>query len=54
LKNYDGVLKIDGEVGLKKQYDPRTYLAAAESGMKARVMEACDDLRSTGKSIFVK
>lgn len=54
LKNYDGVLKIDGEVGLKKQYDPRTYLAAAEAGMKARVMEACDDLRSTGKSIFVK
>jgi fructose-bisphosphate aldolase class II len=54
LKNYDGVLKIDGEVGLKKQYDPRAYLAAAEAGMKARVMEACDDLRSSGKTIFSK
>jgi fructose-bisphosphate aldolase class II len=54
MKNYDGVLKIDGEVGLKKQYDPRAYLAAAEAGMKARVMEACNDLNSSGKSIFAK
>ena len=54
FKNYDGVLKIDGEVGVKKQYDPRVYLAAAEAGMKDRIKEACDDLRSTGKTLYVK
>jgi fructose-bisphosphate aldolase class II len=48
LKNYDGVLKIDGEVGNKKQYDPRAYGKAAEAGMAARVVEACEDLRSAG------
>ncbi len=48
FKNYDGVLKIDGEVGNKKQYDPRAYGKAAEAGMAARVVEACNDLRSVG------
>jgi len=48
--NYDGVLKVDGEVGVKKTYDPRTYLKAAETGMAARVVEACENLRSTGSS----
>jgi fructose-bisphosphate aldolase class II len=52
LKNYDGVLKIDGEVGNKKQYDPRSYLKAAEKSMQARVKQACADLRSTGTSLF--
>lgn len=51
FKNYDGVLKIEGEVGDKKVYDPRAYLKAAEVGMAARVAEACDDLLATGKSI---
>jgi fructose-bisphosphate aldolase class II len=51
LKNYDGVLKVDGEVGNKKQYDPRGYLKAAEAAMAARVGQACEDLRSTGTSI---
>lgn len=51
FKNYDGVLKVDGEVGLKKAYDPRAYLKQAELGMAARVAEACDNLLSTGKSI---
>jgi fructose-bisphosphate aldolase class II len=46
--NYDGVLKIDGEVGNKKAYDPRTYLKAAEIGMAARVVEACESLLSAG------
>ena len=46
--NYAGVLKVDGEVGNKKQYDPRAYGKAAEAGMAARVVEACVDLRSTG------
>ncbi|MDC0722398.1 class II fructose-bisphosphate aldolase [Nannocystis bainbridge] len=52
LKNYDGVLKIDGEVGNKKHYDPRSYLKAAEKSMQARIKQACADLRSTGTSLF--
>ena len=48
LRNYDGVLKIDGEVGIKKQYDPRTWGKAAEAGMAARVVEACERLGSAG------
>jgi fructose-bisphosphate aldolase class II len=51
LANYDGVLKIDGEVGNKKAYDPRAWGKAAEAGMAARVVEACEHLRSAGKSI---
>ena len=50
FSNYDGVLKIDGEVGNKKVYDPRSYLKAAEGGMVARVVKACEDLRSAGRS----
>ncbi|RZL79471.1 MAG: class II fructose-bisphosphate aldolase, partial [Rhodococcus sp. (in: high G+C Gram-positive bacteria)] len=49
--NYDGVLKIDGEVGNKKFYDPRSYLKKAEAGMTARVIEACNDLKSAGRSV---
>jgi len=48
--NYDGVLKVDGEVGNKKAYDPRSYLKAAEAGMAARVVEACEHLLSAGQS----
>jgi fructose-bisphosphate aldolase class II len=48
--NYDGVLKVDGEVGNKKAYDPRTYNKLAETGMAARVVEACEDLLSAGQS----
>ena len=48
LTNYAGVLKVDGEVGNKKQYDPRAWGKAAETGMAARVVRACEDLRSTG------
>ncbi|WP_229398942.1 class II fructose-bisphosphate aldolase [Micromonospora okii] len=51
LRNYDGVLKIDGEVGNKKQYDPRTWGKLAEAGLSARVVEACEHLRSTGTRI---
>src|SRR3954463_7708772 len=50
FSNYDGVLKVDGEVGVKKAYDPRTYMKAAETGMAARVVEACEDLLSAGQS----
>ena len=51
LANYDGVLKIDGEVGNKKQYDPRAWGKAGEAGMAARVVEACEHLRSSGTSV---
>ncbi|WP_455117614.1 class II fructose-bisphosphate aldolase [Rothia mucilaginosa] len=49
--NYDGVLKVDGEVGNKKTYDPRVWGAAAEAGMAARVVEACEQLGSVGTSL---
>ncbi|MEU6462675.1 class II fructose-bisphosphate aldolase [Streptomyces sp. NPDC046976] len=49
--NYDGVLKVDGEVGDKKSYDPRTWGKLAEAGMAARVVEATQHLRSAGNKI---
>ena len=51
FENYNGVLKIDGEVGNKKVYDPRSYMKKAEQGMADRVIEACQDLRSVGTSV---
>ena len=51
FQNYDGVLKVDGEVGNKKAYDPRAWGKAAEAGMAARVVEACENLRSSGTSL---
>ncbi|MBN1825853.1 MAG: class II fructose-bisphosphate aldolase [Candidatus Eisenbacteria bacterium] len=52
MKNYDGVLKTDGEVGNKKAYDPRAYLKKGERGMAERVMRAVDDLRAAGTTLF--
>ncbi|WP_297742007.1 class II fructose-bisphosphate aldolase [uncultured Tessaracoccus sp.] len=51
FKNYDGMLKIDGEVGNKKMYDPRSWGKAAEAGMAQRVVEACEALRSAGTAM---
>ncbi|MGM1058781.1 class II fructose-bisphosphate aldolase [Saccharothrix sp. Mg75] len=51
FQNYDGVLKVDGEVGNKKAYDPRSYLKAAEQGMAARIAQACEHLKSSGRMI---
>ncbi len=48
FKNYDGVLKVDGEVGNKKAYDPRSWGRAGEAGMAARATHACEDLLSSG------
>ena len=48
LANYDGVLKIDGEVGNKKKYDPRAWGKEAEGNMAARIVEACQNLGSVG------
>ena len=52
LKNYDGVLKVDGEVGNKKAYDPRVYMKLAEESMAKRVKQAVKDLRGTGTTLF--
>jgi fructose-bisphosphate aldolase, class II len=49
--NYDGVLKVDSEVGNKKVYDPRAYMKKAEASMSERVVEACNDLHSAGRSV---
>lgn len=51
MKNYDGVLKIEQEVGNKKVYDPRSYGKKAERNMADRIIQACEDLRSTGTSL---
>ena len=51
MKNYDGVIMVDGEIGNKKAYDPRAYLKQAEESMAARIARACDDLYSTGKTL---
>ncbi len=53
FKNYDGVLKIEAEVGNKKVYDPRSYMKKAEIGMKERVIQAVLDLRADGKTLGV-
>ncbi|MEY4714361.1 MAG: hypothetical protein RIQ37_691 [Actinomycetota bacterium] len=50
FKNYNGVLKVDGDVGNKKTYDPRAWGKLAEAGMSARVVEAAQQLGSAGKS----
>ena len=54
FENYSGVLKVDGEVGNKKAYDPRAWGKKAEAGMAARIVEACENLRSAGKSPAAK
>jgi fructose-bisphosphate aldolase class II len=51
FRNYDGVLKVDGEVGNKKAYDPRAWGKQAENGLAKRVVEACEHLRSAGTSL---
>jgi len=51
FRNYDEVLKVEGEVGNKKKYDPRSYLKAGRANMAARVVEACESLLSAGKTL---
>jgi fructose-bisphosphate aldolase, class II len=48
FSNYDGVLKVDGDVGRKKAYDPRAWGKAGEQGMADRIVRACEDLQSVG------
>jgi len=52
FRNYDGVLKVDGDVGNKKAYDPRPYMTRAENAMAARVVQATTELRSAGKTML--
>ena len=52
FKNYDGVLKVDGDVGNKKAYDPRPYMTRAENAMAARVVQATTELRSAGTTMM--
>jgi fructose-bisphosphate aldolase class II len=52
FKHYDGVLRVDGEMGDKKAYDPRSYLALAENAMAARVVQAARELRSEGTTMM--
>jgi fructose-bisphosphate aldolase class II len=52
FRQYDAVLKVDGRFGDKKAYDPRAWLRAAEAAMAARVVQACSDLGSRGKSLY--
>lgn len=51
LKHYDEVLMVDGEIGSKKSYDPRTYLKLGEAGVAKRLQRACDELKSSGKTL---
>ncbi len=51
FKNYDGVLRIEGDMGNKKVYDPRSYLKQGRARMAERVEQACRDLKSDGKSM---
>jgi fructose-bisphosphate aldolase class II len=52
FKNYDGVLRVDGDVGDKKAYDPRSYLALAENAMAERVRRAVKELRAEGTTMI--
>jgi fructose-bisphosphate aldolase class II len=52
LKNYDQMLKVDGEVGNKKFYDPRAWMKSAEKQMQARIEKSIDDLKATGTTLL--
>jgi fructose-bisphosphate aldolase, class II len=52
LKNFDTVLKVDGNIGEKAGYDPRVWLVKGEQGICDRVHQACDELMSAGKTLF--
>ena len=51
LDHWQGVLKVDGGIGDKRSYDPRTWGRAGEAAMAARVREACEALGSAGRSL---
>src|SRR5512139_1984298 len=52
MKNYEGVLKIEGEVGNKEKYDPRSYMKLGEAALAERVKQAVSDLGGVGTTLF--
>ena len=50
FRNYDGVLKVEGEVGNKKTYGPRVWGAVAEAGLAGRIVDAAQQLGSVGRT----
>jgi fructose/tagatose bisphosphate aldolase len=52
LKNYDGVLKIESDVGNKGKYDPRSCRKLAEAAMAERAKQTVNDLRGVGTTLF--
>ena len=52
FSHYDKVLKVEGEVGSKKYYDPRAWMKKAEESMSERICQAIVDLKSEGKTLY--
>ena len=52
MTNYDKVLKVEGEVGSKKHYDPRAWMKAAENAMTERIYQSISDLKAEGTSLL--
>ena len=50
--NYDGVLRVDGDVGRKAAYDPRSRGRKAEATLARRVAEASELFGSAGRSLL--
>jgi fructose-bisphosphate aldolase, class II len=50
--NYDGVLRVDGDVGRKAAYDPRSWGRKAEAALARRVAEASELFGSAGRSLL--
>jgi fructose-bisphosphate aldolase class II len=50
LTRYDGVLRVDGSVGAKNDFDPRAWGARAEAAMAARVAAECRRLGSADQA----
>lgn len=51
FKNYDRVLSIDGEVGVKLSYFAGTWLSEGGHAVSEYVSQLCEKLGSTWKSV---
>ena len=49
--NYDGVLRVDGDVGRKAAFDPRAWGRKAEAALARRVAEQSELLGAAGRSL---
>lgn len=52
FSNYDGVLRVDGEVGRKAAHDPRAWGRKAEAALAGRIAEAAELFGAAGKSLL--